>query len=85
VAVCPTCKLPMPYFWTGELLTHQMRAEGVGCYQGQDGLYYLERGYGEVSRKAIDYALAKGLIGPHWDDAPHLEYWKALPQQTPGA
>lgn len=85
MAVCPTCKRPMPYFGTGEILAHQMRTEGVGCYQGQDSLYYLERGYGEVSRKAIDDALAKGLIGPRWDDAPHLEYWKALPQQTSGA
>jgi hypothetical protein len=61
-----------------------MQSHGVGCYQGQDHLYYLERGIGEVARTAIDDALAKGLIVPRWDDAAHLEYWK-VSQQTPGA
>jgi hypothetical protein len=67
----------MPYVGTGETLAHLMRLNGVGCYQGQDHLYYLERGIGEVSRKAIDDALARGLILPKWADSPQLEYWRA--------
>lgn len=74
---CPTCGRPLPYVGAGEHLYRIMLRDGVGCYQGQDRLYYLERGLGEVSRAAIDEALAAGLIGPRWDDAPHLEYWKA--------
>lgn len=66
----------MPYVEDGEDLAARMR-QGVGCYQGRDRLYYLERGGGEVARMAIDDALSKGLIVPRWDEAPHLEYWRA--------
>ena len=76
---CPGCGRPLPYETSGHELARRMRAQGIGCYQGQDGQYYLERGYGEVSRSAIDEAIQAGLIGPRWDDAPHLQYWKALP------
>ena len=79
---CPTCGRPLPYINSGHELAHTMRDRGVGCYQGQDSQYYLERGFGEVKRAAIDEALKAKLIAPKWDDAPHLQYWRALPVAT---
>lgn len=73
---CPMCGHPLARIMTAEQLLGPMRA-GLDCYQGQDRNYYLTRGGGRVSRTAINDALAKGLIVPKWDDAPHLEYWRA--------
>lgn len=72
--ICPTCLQPIPE--SGESLRARM-SMGRDCYQGRDGHYYLTRGGGEVSRAAINDALSKGLICPKWDDASHLEYWRA--------
>lgn len=73
---CPTCGQNLTRFEGGEELARRMSAGNLGCYQGQDGNYYLERGAGEVNRYAIDDAIGKGLIVPRWDDAPHLAYWR---------
>ena len=79
---CPTCGHPLPApptVGSGGDLANRMRSGGTACYQGRDGLYYLERGGGQVSRAAIDDALKKKLIVPRWDDAPDLQYWRAAP------
>lgn len=79
MAKCPTCGGPMPSITSGETLAGRMRELNIGLYQGQDHQYYLERGYGQIQRATIDDALSRGLIVPRWEDAPHLEYWKAAP------
>lgn len=80
---CPTCGRPMPYINDGRALYERMRAGNLDCYLGASGGYYLTHAGIEVSRAAVDNALALGLIQPKWDDHPHLEFWSAVVAPRP--
>jgi hypothetical protein len=56
-------------------LVWAMKTHSADVYLAQKGGYYLSKGLGRASRRAIDAALAAGLIREKYPGRNH-EYWE---------